>query len=202
MATTETEVKPDSAKPDGVKHELLKFKLGHQPTRHPVNQVHHDEATLGERMADKIAAGIGSWTFLIVQTIAVILWLAVNSYWLYLNLTKQAPDPYPFILLNLLFSVQAAYTGPVLLLAGNRQSQKDRLTLEHAAAEADKADQQNQEILLGIARTAEQNQQILLEIQKTSRRSEDILREIQNTASQNRQILQHLEAQATNLRTD
>ncbi|TMF85747.1 MAG: DUF1003 domain-containing protein [Chloroflexi bacterium] len=47
-------------------------------------------------------------------------------------------DVYPYVLLNLLFSVQAAYTGPVLLLAGNRQAQKDRLTLEHAAAEADR----------------------------------------------------------------
>lgn len=202
MATTETEVKPDSAKPDGVKHELLKFKHGHRPTRHPVNQVHHDEATLSEMLADKIAAGIGSWTFLIIQTVAVILWLVVNSYWLYLNLTKQAPDPYPFILLNLLFSVQAAYTGPVLLLAGNRQAQKDRLTLEHAAAEADKADQQNQDILLGIARTADQNQEILLAIQRTSQSSEEILREIQNTARQNRQILEHLEAQAGNRHTD
>ncbi len=194
MATTETEER--TSHPDGAKHDLFQFKLGRRKSVHPVNLVHHDEATIGERLADKVAAGIGSWAFLIVQTIAVILWLLVNSYWLYLNLTKQAPDPYPFILLNLLFSVQAAYTGPVLLLAGNRQAQKDRLTLEHAAAEADKADHQNQEILLGIAKTAEQNQQILIEIQKTSERSSQILSEIQAAAGQNRQILRHLEEMA------
>jgi uncharacterized membrane protein len=110
---------------------------------HPVNVIHHDRAALGERFADRIAAGIGSWRFLIVQTIAVLLWVAINLAGLFL----LRWDPFPFILLNLLFSVQAAYTGPVLLLAGNRQAQKDRLTLEHAAMEADKADEQNQAIL-------------------------------------------------------
>jgi uncharacterized membrane protein len=74
-------------------------------------------------------------------------------------------DPYPFILLNLLFSVQAAYTGPVLLLAGNRQSQKDRLTLEHAAYEADKADEQNVEILKAIEKNTEVTISILRHVE-------------------------------------
>ncbi len=117
---------------------------------HPVNVIHHDEATFGERLADAIASGIGSWRFLIIQTVAVLLWVSLNivglvNHW----------DPFPFILLNLLFSVQAAYTGPVLLLAGNRQAQKDRLTLEHAAQEADKADQQNVQILEAIKQISE-----------------------------------------------
>src|SRR5438105_14819009 len=74
--------------------------------QHPVNQLHHDEATFGERLADRISAGIGSWTFLTVQTIAVVIWLVGNVF-LFFHF-----DPKPFILLNLLFSVQAAYTGP------------------------------------------------------------------------------------------
>src|SRR5262245_50301809 len=90
-----------------------------EPHLHPVNVVHHDQATFGERLADNIASGIGSWRFLIIQTIAVICWVAFNV----LGLIRHW-DPFPFILLNLLFSVQAAYTGPVLLLAGNRQAQK------------------------------------------------------------------------------
>jgi uncharacterized membrane protein len=114
---------------------------------HPVNVLHHDEATTGERLADGIASFIGSWRFLIIQTVIVAAWVTMNT----LVVTgKLHIDPYPYILLNLAFSTQAAYTGPVLLLAGNRQSQKDRLTLEHAAAEADKADQQNVEILRAI----------------------------------------------------
>jgi uncharacterized membrane protein len=74
-------------------------------------------------------------------------------------------DPFPFILLNLLFSVQAAYTGPVLLLAGNRQAQKDRLTLEHAAYEADKADEQNVEILKAIEKNTEVTLSILRHVE-------------------------------------
>jgi uncharacterized membrane protein len=128
-----------------LKHTLRARKLKGDDHQHPVNVIHHDEATFGERIADKAAAGIGSWTFLIVQTFAVACWLVLNI----VGLTHHW-DPFPFILLNLLFSVQAAYTGPVLLLAGNRQAQKDRLTLEHAAEEADKADIQNVEILKAI----------------------------------------------------
>lgn len=129
--------------------------------RHPVNVIHHDKATFGESLADTIAAGIGSWKFLIIQTVAVLCWVGLNivglvSHW----------DPFPFILLNLLFSVQAAYTGPVLLLAGNRQAQKDRLTLEHAAEEADKADHQNVLILKAIEKNTELTVTILRHVEK------------------------------------
>src|SRR5713226_5184622 len=133
-----------------LKHTLRARKRKRDDHIHPVNIIHHDEATLGERVADKAAAGIGSWTFLIVQTIAVACWVVLNI----IGLVKRW-DPFPFILLNLLFSVQAAYTGPVLLLAGNRQAQKDRLTLEHAADLADKADIQNIEILKAIKENTE-----------------------------------------------
>src|SRR5438067_6873613 len=115
--------------------------------KHPVNVMHHEQATVGEQLADGIASFIGSWRFLFIQTALVITWVTINS----LQATgKIHIDPYPYILLNLAFSTQAAYTGPVLLLAGNRQSQKDRLTLEHAAHEADKADRQNVQILSAI----------------------------------------------------
>ena len=149
----------DSGK-SALKKTLQHRKLNPDDHQHPVNVLHHDEATFGEMLADKIASGIGSWTFLIVQTCAVLLWLTLNivglvNHW----------DPFPFILLNLLFSVQAAYTGPVLLLAGNRQSQKDRLTLEHAAYEADKADEQNVEILKAIERNTEVTISILRHVE-------------------------------------
>jgi uncharacterized membrane protein len=57
--------------------------------------------------------------------------------------------PFPFILLNLAFSTQAAYAAPLILLAGNRASQRDRLTLEHAAEEGDLGDAQNERLLTG-----------------------------------------------------
>jgi uncharacterized membrane protein len=147
-----------------IKEVLRHRKLATGDHAHPVNVLHHDEATFGERLADGIASFIGSWTFLIVQTILVASWVTMNT----LQLTgKIHIDPYPYILLNLAFSTQAAYTGPVLLLAGNRQSQKDRLTLEHAASEADKADQQNIEILQAIQRDTaltERNIELALQI--------------------------------------
>src|SRR5436190_22475147 len=134
--------------------------------KHPVNVIHHEHATFGEQLADGIASFIGSWRFLIIQTALVITWVTINS----LQATgKIHIDPFPYILLNLAFSTQAAYTGPVLLLAGNRQSQKDRLTLEHAATEADKADRQNVEILLaikGITDLTEHNTEVTIAILK------------------------------------
>ena len=145
---------------NALKQTMRRRKLKTDDHKHVVNVIHHDEATLGERIADKAAAGIGSWTFLIIQTIAVLCWLTLNV----IGLTHHW-DPFPFILLNLLFSVQAAYTGPVLLLAGNRQAQKDRLTLEHAAEEADKADIQNVEILKAIEKNTEVTIQILKHVE-------------------------------------
>lgn len=143
-----------------LKQKLTRRKLSADDHRHPVNVVHHDEATFGEMLADKIASGIGSWTFLMIQSAAVIAWLILNIYGF-----VHRWDPFPFILLNLLFSVQAAYTGPVLLLAGNRQAQKDRLTLEHAAYEADKADDQNVQILKAIEKNTEVTLQVLRHVE-------------------------------------
>src|SRR5437588_8972081 len=135
-----------------LKETLQRHRYRLDDHKHPVNVIHHEHATFGEQLADGIASFIGSWRFLIIQTALVITWVTINS----LQATgKIHIDPYPYILLNLAFSTQAAYTGPVLLLAGNRQSQKDRLTLEHAAHEADKADRQNVQILKAIEKNTE-----------------------------------------------
>jgi uncharacterized membrane protein len=114
------------------------------PHRHPVNVEFLDDAPLGARIADRVTGFMGSWRFLILQTVLVALWLVGNIY----LLTKPF-DPYPFILLNLAFSTQAAYAAPLILLAGNRAAQRDRMTLEHAADEADVAEKQNERLLGG-----------------------------------------------------
>jgi uncharacterized membrane protein len=103
-----------------------------------------DNAPLGARVADRVTGYLGSWRFLIVQTVVVGAWLLGNAW-----LLSRPFDPYPFILLNLAFSTQAAYAAPLILLAGNRAALRDRLTLEHAAAEADIEDAQNQQLLDG-----------------------------------------------------
>jgi uncharacterized membrane protein len=112
--------------------------------RHPVNQALVAEAPLGARFADAITGFMGSWKFIVVQTIIVAVWLLAN-----IILLTRPFDPYPFILLNLAFSLQAAYAAPLILLAGNRAARRDRLTLEHAATEADIEEDQNNRLLAG-----------------------------------------------------
>ena len=133
--------------------------------RHPANVEHYDHASRGDRIADRVTAFMGSWWFIVTQTIVVVAWLAANI-WL---LTRPF-DPFPFILLNLAFSTQAAYAAPLILLAGNRHAERDRLTLEHAAAEADVADRQNEELLSGsrqILERIEGLEQRILGLEKT-----------------------------------
>jgi len=120
--------------------------------------------TKGERIADRASAGIGSWKFIIIQTGLVLIWVVVNVAGLALQW-----DPYPFILLNLMFSVQAAYTGPILLLAGNRQAAKDR-----ALAERDDAEiglllklQQEQSAVLALLKEGQAKHTEILEILHT-----------------------------------
>ncbi len=90
----------------------------HSKTWH---QKHKETSTAGERLSDKVAKVMGSWKFIIWQSIIVFLWMILNivafvSHW----------DPYPFILLNLLFSTQAAYAAPIIMMSQNRQSERDR----------------------------------------------------------------------------
>ena len=88
---------------------------------------HQESLSLGQRLADTVAREMGSWRFIIIQTIIVIVWMVLNVmgfcyHW----------DVYPFILLNLVFSTQAAYAAPIIMMAQNRQSDRDR-----AQAQAD-----------------------------------------------------------------
>jgi uncharacterized membrane protein len=112
--------------------------------RHPVNVAHYDQATRGQRIADRVTGFMGSWPFILIQTVIVAIWLGGNIY-----LLSHPFDPFPFILLNLAFSTQAAYAAPLILLAGNRQALRDRMTLEHAAAETDLGEKQNDQLLQG-----------------------------------------------------
>ncbi len=121
--------------------------------RHPVNIALEAELPLGARIADRVTTFMGSWGFLVLQTILVVIWIGGNIVLLFHF------DPYPFILLNLAFSTQAAYAAPLILLAGNRASQRDRMTLEHAASQADVEEAQNEQLLTG-------NRQLLQRVEK------------------------------------
>lgn len=157
--------------PSDVHALLRKYKNSRRraASSHPVNVVHHDEATPGERLADKLAATIGSWPFLIIQTGIVGVWVGLNI----IGLVRRW-DPYPFILLNLMFSVQAAYAGPLILLAGNRQTQKDRLTLEHADHEADETGTRTLTILDEIRSNTEITVRVLKQVEAAHTASMEI----------------------------
>jgi uncharacterized membrane protein len=88
---------------------------------------HAESLSFAQKLADMVANSMGSWRFIIIQSILVAAWMILNfmafiNHW----------DPYPFILLNLLFSTQAAYAAPIIMMAQNRQNQRDR-----AQAQAD-----------------------------------------------------------------
>ena len=110
------------------------------PHQHPVNQHLIDEAPWGVRVADDVTGFMGSWTFIIIQTVVVIIWIAGNVYLIFHF------DPFPFILLNLAFSTQAAYAAPLILLAGNRAAPRARPTPQHPADQADKEARPNLDI--------------------------------------------------------
>lgn len=94
-----------------------------------------EELTLGERSADFVRNGMGSWGFIWLQTVVIIIWVSFTSFGIHL-------DPFPFILLNLIFSTQAAYASPIILLSQKRADKQaselamhvykiDQETLDH-----------------------------------------------------------------------
>ncbi len=87
----------------------------------------HSDRTVGDRVADAVAHGMGSWKFIIIQSFIVLVWMSINI----ALLPTVRFDPYPFILLNLLFSTQAAYAAPVIMMSQNRAALRDKAEAEH-----------------------------------------------------------------------
>jgi len=92
------------------------------------HDLHSESRKFGQRLADSVANGMGSWKFIIWQTIIVAIWMILNV----ILIATHRWDPYPYILLNLVFSTQAAYAAPIIMMAQNRQNDRDR-----AQADAD-----------------------------------------------------------------
>ncbi|MGE4560566.1 MAG: DUF1003 domain-containing protein [Desulfobulbus sp.] len=100
------------------KHDLISLNVD--------NEFEQDWTT-GEKLADRIAAFGGSWTFLIVFSLFISFWIILNT----IPLLWRPVDPYPFILLNLLLSCLAAVQAPIIMMSQNRQEAKDRLRAQH-----------------------------------------------------------------------
>jgi uncharacterized membrane protein len=127
--------------------------------RHPpvqnINLIHAEKLTSGQRIADQLAAVMGSWVFIIVQSILLAFWIALNvvayiHHW----------DPYPFILLNLALSFQAAYAAPIIMMSQNRQAAKDRLMAEQDYVVNIKAEEEVKSIMKHL----EQQDDVMIDI--------------------------------------
>ena len=138
----------------------------HPPVRN-INKVLEEEFTRGQLIADKLAAVMGSWTFIIIQSVLLAAWITLNVM-AYINHW----DPYPFILLNLALSFQAAYAAPIIMMSQNRQAAKDRLMAEQDYVVNIKAEdevksimshlEQQDEVMIDILRRIEAQHQVIM----------------------------------------
>lgn len=94
--------------------------------RSPAQRSPHTRLTIGDRISDQVAATMGSWPFIIIQSVILLLWVMLNVMGV-----MQHWDPYPFILLNLMLSFQAAYAAPIIMMSQNRQASIDRQNAQH-----------------------------------------------------------------------
>ena len=114
--------------------------------RHPpvqsVNEIVEKRLTIGNRAADRVAKVVGSWRFIITQSVLLAVWATVN-----VTAWARHWDPYPFILMNLVLSLQAAYTAPVIMMSQNRQDARDRIEGHNDYELNQKAEQEIRAIL-------------------------------------------------------
>jgi uncharacterized membrane protein len=111
-----------------------------------VNAEMEARATPGQRAADWVAATMGSWRFILVQSAILLAWVVLNvagwiGHW----------DPYPFILMNLVLSMQAAFAAPIIMMSQNRQAQRDRLEAHRDLVTDTKAEEEIREMMERLA---------------------------------------------------
>lgn len=97
-----------------------------EPLPENINIAFHENLSIGQKLADKVASFGGSWTFIILFAVVILCWMSINSW---LILADQAFDPYPYILLNLALSALAALQAPIIMMSQNRQAAKDRFEI-------------------------------------------------------------------------
>jgi uncharacterized membrane protein len=120
-----------------------------------VNEVHAVKLGRGERIADGLAKVMGSWRFIILQSLVLGCWIAMN-----VAALVYRWDPYPFILLNLVLSFQAAYAAPIIMMSQNRQAAKDRLMAEQDYVLNVKAEEEVKAIMAHL----EQQDEVMIDI--------------------------------------
>jgi len=144
----------------------LRHSHRHAPLRN-VNEAAAQSMTFGERASDAFAATMGSWKFILIQSAILVLWVVLN-----ITAYIEHWDPYPFILLNLALSLEAAYAAPIIMMSQNRQAAKDRLMAEQDYEINCKAEdelksimthlEQQDEVMLDVLRRMEGQHQVIM----------------------------------------
>jgi len=120
---------------------------------------HRESLTVGQRVADALARFMGSWAFIIIQTLLVTLWAILN-----ITAYVQRWDPYPFILLNLLFSTQAAYAAPIIMMSQNRQNERDRIQALADLRTDERTERKINELRIALTKLEEEKIDKILEL--------------------------------------
>jgi uncharacterized membrane protein len=121
------------------------FVHKHIPLRN-INEIIDEKLTPGQKMANYVARVVGSWAFIISQSAILVIWVILNIFaW------AQHWDPYPFILMNLFLSLQAAYTAPVIMMSQNRLAARDRIEAHQDFLINQKAEEEVRAILTHLA---------------------------------------------------
>lgn len=147
----------------------------HNHTVKNINLEFEKEITVGQKVADRVAEVIGSWPFIITQSTLLVIWIIINVYLAYMMIHHpgylKAWDPYPFILLNLALSLQAAYTGPIVMMSQNRQEYKDRLSAQHDYEINQKAEKEIEVIMKHLAHQDEILHEIIKQLDQLKAKS-------------------------------
>src|ERR1700678_1849123 len=144
----------------------IRHRHQHKPVQN-VNELESGRMKPADRAADLFANAVGSWKFIIIQSVLLTIWITLNVVaWI------RHWDPYPFILLNLALSFQAAYAAPIIMMSQNRQAAKDRLMAEQDYEVNCKAEdelksimshlEQQDEVMLDVLRRMEGQHQVIL----------------------------------------
>jgi len=127
-----------------------------------INPEFDRELSFGQRLADRVADFGGSWRFIIIFLVTLLIWIVINS----MFLLQRPFDPYPFILLNLVLSCIAAIQAPVIMMSQNRQEAKDRLRADHDYQVNLKAEIEIRQLHIKLDQLINHSWQRLLEIQQ------------------------------------
>jgi len=123
------------------------------------NQHTNHKLTLGQRTSDKISEVVGSWKFIVIQTIIFAIWISLN-----IIAWENNWDPYPFVFLNLIVGIQASYTAPIIMMSQNRAAERDRKKMELDYCTNRKAEKEIEQIQAQIAKMEKNKIDKILEI--------------------------------------